>query len=826
MKRKFSFDMPRLKIGPSKADTKALKDQLNRNLDAYDSPPPTPKSVRPPLSPKTDAELRASCAYVLQNFKPSYAIFQDSVADEAQLTGAHDTKPQPDHATVKETARSAVSIGPVLHNINNTHVQRPDLGEGRGRGDTRHGHYKHVELMEASAQGGDAFHRSRIPAPRADELVTALPARSATSSRSDYHTRVESHLQPVLPSTFQAELVHRPRVSQRNESLDTARSTPFTESTDYPWSDRASTAMTSALMTPARSSKRTSSQAVPTGSDAGNMSRGTAVDADWMRQELEKHKKAQEGCGQNERLQEEPEATERPVRLVKEPAVISAAVKVMRRKSMPASSVTIKQESEKRADQGRDHRVDYQTAEPRHTDIPRSRSRAVSRAASTARSISRGVKGLFRPRSVYQAGEKIETADVPSPNRSRTRAHSISRRDIDYVGSQTVTSSKNPSEDLHRAASRTRSVRSAASGTALSTTSSAKQWRPWRRGSRDSQPASDVEGSRPGSSTTEARGHSYIRGLVPNVKRKSKVDLNRDLPPLPSLDTWKTAERGRPQAEHVPDSNDTVAPHNLHHVGSSVSCYAQAEEFPTAQSSYPSHTRPYQSFDEHGRNPETYVPSRRSVAPSQVYVPSSARGSIGTACSSIEVQDHRHRWPVDDLDSNGEWIEPRGRQRSRTARGAPPLSYREPQALSGSQQSPVERSVIYGKAQSVNFSRPSVMLSANVSRTILPEARGITTQPSPITSQRHSRTRSLHVASSREFITNDHDRMFSNMMEIGAQSGQSTSSPLHSREKSRWKWWQSKQKKPETWMDHVMNSGSSSGMIFVDEGAAAPIVQY
>ncbi|KAK0877237.1 hypothetical protein LTR87_008962 [Friedmanniomyces endolithicus] len=105
--RKFSFDYPSpggfRKLGPSKSDTRALRNHLAAPAD---SPPPTPKSVRPPLSPLAEAELRAACAYVLSNFKPSHIHYSEQ-------HGASGQKQQLDYAAIKESVQSGPSAPPL-----------------------------------------------------------------------------------------------------------------------------------------------------------------------------------------------------------------------------------------------------------------------------------------------------------------------------------------------------------------------------------------------------------------------------------------------------------------------------------------------------------------------------------------------------------------------------------------------------------------------------------------------------------------------------------------------------------------------------------------
>ena len=67
------------KIGISKGETKGSKAELPIG---FDSPPVTPKSVRPPLSPRTDYDLRTACALILQEYQPPIRTAEAQYEDE------------------------------------------------------------------------------------------------------------------------------------------------------------------------------------------------------------------------------------------------------------------------------------------------------------------------------------------------------------------------------------------------------------------------------------------------------------------------------------------------------------------------------------------------------------------------------------------------------------------------------------------------------------------------------------------------------------------------------------------------------------------------
>ncbi|KAK4987162.1 hypothetical protein LTR66_007677 [Elasticomyces elasticus] len=310
MKRKFSFGLPALKLGPSKAENNNLRDVLASQL--Y-SPPQTPlpiSSQRDPLSPKTEAELRSACAYVLQNFKPSSQVYYEQYGALSRQAAAQLDKPQLDYDTIKRSHRNS-GVGPTTSSRSKRHsyATSPELApliDPAEPFDPLKYAYKPTTALKDLFDDQDAT-PLEMPANlkrRRDILSPELPnAPPATACA----TSAKSTPNPAKAHTRRKASVDRPWTAGRIDSTDTAGSTPYTDATDYPWS--SSTAVTSAALTPARSSKRASTQIHH---EQDNAARADAAAAEWMRQELEKRRALQ---GQQQKATAVPD----PVREMSRP---------------------------------------------------------------------------------------------------------------------------------------------------------------------------------------------------------------------------------------------------------------------------------------------------------------------------------------------------------------------------------------------------------------------------------------------------------------------------------------------------------------------------
>lgn len=732
--------------------------------------------MRPPLSPRTDAELRTSCAYVLQHFKPSHEL----IPVKALSTTAN--KPQLDYAAIKDLTHWPPEAGPLLSQTI-SHGQ-PDVPRESARDKSR---------SKSEAAPSSSRHPSAIL--RADQLMG--PARSGS------HSRDLDIPQLALATPLKIDLMDRSRATRRQDSVDTTGSTPQTDSTEDPWFDRASTAVTSAMV-----SKRTSSQAPHPAFDCGSVPKIDQYDASWMRLELEKHRKMQEDRSHSEKLEHDrdlayPASTLVTTNLSRKPVPTSDTTSrqqsdtLSHRRSQDVRPAAPRQDSQDvrpaaprqdsqdvRPSARRQHSHDVRPSARRQdsNDVRRAdarpvpetdrQPRAASRAASRARSLSRGVKEYFRP-----PPQSSTAAIPPSPAPHRTR--SFSRYVRDHVRSATTASSRRPSADYHRTAGRAQSVDSTGSAASAAPSLFSNSW---RRMSRIYGNGSNVDVTQPESANATLRGRDRTRSLDPS-NAKSKTNLNRDLPPLPSLDSWKAATSQNLKSEPIINGRDSVV------------SSGPADHMSSMQTSMPSTVRS----------------SNRVLAPPQTYTPTSARDSVTNLAISSEGLTNK-------IEARALKITTRDRQSSKESR--PPVSYRDSTPTANPSKT---RPVINTKAPQINYSRPGGQFNS--------VGAALTTDTSPDDpAPTHSPTHIDVIGSFEKFSMDDYSRtyedQFQHFAEISPTCPMPPSFAVHTMEKSKRKWWQGKEKKPETWMDQVIRSGSNNGMIFTDEVAAAPIVRY
>jgi hypothetical protein len=523
-----------------------------------ESQPPTPKSVRPPLPGDVDAELRAACAWIVTHPKPSHERWDTSIS-----------KPALDYRAIKYAEAGPVSVVPVLAK---RHSARSNLPSKEASNldllpdSTKYSYRPNVlaEDLFKPADVGTKTARSRVEqlmAPEAPRPATAT-ATATTSSRQRSGSHSHSHSASTQPNVARKESGEKKRTSTRSDSIGTSGSTPHTDSTEYPWS--ASTAMTSAVMTPSRS-KRASSQAINTGVEGGiaPKSKADVVNAEWMRLELEKHFRTQEKVKERKEQQDEPvlcSATYIPSgaspRYSRDFSHVPARKPVPSRTSSiqpgPASRPETSQNTRGRGSSTHRGRTEVADHEDRGRSPPRSYSRIgrASRAASRAASVAATRAGSIAneiflhmdrrptqpaqpPTEARRSHSKAHSTNFSrGPARPPSRARSISRHVKEYFRPGSSMSMRKDSLDSGR------------SNTAPSEKPSerGRGWQLLHRG------RSTFDLTRPGSSASRATT------AEPQSPRYAKpaVDLNRELPPLPSLDKWEGAqtnlEKTRPKS--------------------------------------------------------------------------------------------------------------------------------------------------------------------------------------------------------------------------------------------------------------------------------------
>ncbi|KAK4561685.1 hypothetical protein LTR86_004364 [Recurvomyces mirabilis] len=834
--RKFSFDIPRLKIGPSKADNKALKDHLAVQLD---SPPPTPKSVRPPLTPHVEAELRSACAYVLQNFKPSHIVFDEK-------HGAPQ-KQQLDYAAVKgQTQRDVDVSAPILSKISSRKQDAVALimkGNDKEPENVSSDKFKYkpatatAELFkEQDKEELERKKASRKSAMLRAEQLMRSDASSAAAipvlERTDLHQRSASSPTPaaaLIPP--KPAMPERPWTIPRADSVETSGSTPQTDTTDYPWSEKNSTAMTSAALTPARSSKRTSTQALQTGSESGSAPKADPAGADWMRIELEKHKKAHEERARESNGQNDSSAWETtPTQLSTQTATTPVAIKMPSRKPVPHS----------RAGSSHEHiqlpvRVqkkisgDQLSASKRHTPEQRksytpsrqdsetmnapSRQAppvpphaSIERAPSRARSISRKVREYVRSTS-RQRSEKPEGL-----SRAPSRSGRAVRQVKEYMRPGSTTGSRKPSVDL---GSRSHSIDSfrtshshAAASDEIDGDKKTRNWRPLHR----KQESRDT--SRPGTSgsQSEDRGRAPRRDVQEaSVSSMPTVNLNRDLPPLPGLDQWK-------DEDVIQDETKEES-----HLETPMSPRSQKSQPPRHEAA------PVSKQPDIGERDEILAarmgsPSR--VAPPPPTAPPPAPPMMSANFSTVNDFSY-DTWSSSPSATHSNKSSKHERQRSKTIQVYQPTG--SPQAAPAKRPIAGERTASAPKVEQASLGRSFLPggLSRKASR-VRQVAR--TADHTPAAHSRNaSNGSSLPNKLSMDDAAHMNDTRYQNLAEIALSNSNTPSQDAAAKEKaSKGKWWQrSKDKKSGNWMDQVVKSGSHGGVLLTDDAAGAqPIVKY
>ncbi|KAF2270147.1 hypothetical protein CC78DRAFT_193491 [Lojkania enalia] len=248
MKRKFSFNLAPVKVGASKVDARAAPEPTPSHTHTHRrgfskdsiSSLDSPFINRRPLSPTTEQELRAACALILKNFKPSDYELKEK---ERSIHNHASNKRLPDEIR----------------------VHRPTGAPAESRS---------AHARDAGKQG-----------PRADVMKTYpdLPTQANTARRRIDHAEDSQEVGKPVKSPS-SDLPRSVTVRNDLDSDDgLSVRTPLTGSTDGHLHN-GSTAPTSAALASSRSSKRGSNQPENAAAVAD------AEAAEWMRQELEKRR--------------------------------------------------------------------------------------------------------------------------------------------------------------------------------------------------------------------------------------------------------------------------------------------------------------------------------------------------------------------------------------------------------------------------------------------------------------------------------------------------------------------------------------------------------
>ncbi|KAK5726686.1 hypothetical protein LTR15_002574 [Elasticomyces elasticus] len=843
------FSIPGLKLGPSKADTKAVRDHL---AVPFDSPPPTPKSVRPPLSPLAEVELRAACAYVLQNFKPSHIVYEEQYGG----SGSSNQKQQLDYAAIRTSApgppkQSALSPPSLSRKKTQEEVVTLKEQEDGEPARSEKFRYKPAMPVEELFQGevDSRSQRRKSAIMRAEILMATQPANSNTLGTRD---RSESHLRSVsspMPTALppKTDLAQRPLTVPRTDSLETTGSTPQTDTTEDQWSDKGSTGMTSAAVTPARGSKRTSQALQPT-METGNLPTPEFANGDWMRQELEKHKQAQEERRQQETVEYESKANGTADTTPTQTSTHTAtpvAVRMPTRKPVPHSRTASGQQS--RSDSAQEARASPQVRSPTRKAVEAQTQETIeetkpavetppvpvrqaperpSRAPSRARSVSRRVKDYVRSASTHR------TAKAEDASRPPSRSGNVTRQVKDYFRPSMDAGSRKQSTDVAREGARSASIDSFHTSTSEIHTSgdaSAKQWRTWKPFHRRDRSQTDPYGnaSRPGTSgsATEGRGRAANRDADDQTHSKRPVNLNRDLPPLPGLDQWKSNEAEPEEPERDTSANKSAKPimsprshrsqrsrHDRPTVKSIEPELGERDEILAARMGSPRAS---------AEKPATYKPTGAPPAPTGP--PPAPPVMMSANFSSPDDFSYEYLSPTASIPEikTSPAETKAGRRRSKTAQATLPSDHH-------AEQMPAERLAFTAKAQLMNYSRiAAAPLKGALSRK--PSRAGNAGPPLARPPVNHSRKPSASYSGKSSNV--DAGRESNDSYQNGVQLSRTPSSaapavqPVGDKAKGKW-WKRGNNGKPGSWMDQVVKSGSRSGVMVADDVADAPFVRY
>lgn len=365
--------------------------------------------------------------------------------------------------------------------------------------------------------------------------------------------RVESHavfdtraLQAHLHAASQAKAVRSPPAGEsvsarkgatRSHSVQTTRSSLGTEGTDYPWS--TSTAPTSAVETPARNSGPTAPQIQLSGPDDWN-----PQDAHAMRHELEKHKRLQEAKAQQE-LEDQVLAS-----------LDQNAPPLPRLDSNQSADITRRKSQRQRSAPRSESRQE--------TEMLRSASK---RSQQSTQPNAEPPTWTYMDATPHMFGNYFVPSSIQTPmggsaavSEAPSRSRSLVRNLTSYMRPGTGTRTPNASVVNSRPESRDCMARQA----------STRSWRNWRPFSRSQSNDDNVaDSTRPMSSRSRSRHRrSFSRNISEDLQADSKrpIDLNRELPPLPSLDQWDAVEPEKLEAKpkHIATMAEPQKKYSLH----------------------------------------------------------------------------------------------------------------------------------------------------------------------------------------------------------------------------------------------------------------------
>ena len=537
---------------------------------------------------------------MLQDYKPSDIVYEEQYGD-LQYHDPQDE--QEDHEY--ETVRAAVEreLESPRQSVNTAATKA--LRQRTMSGELISERYKRESrpMVERSAQSDDwrqSGGQRRSLLERAEELRSKLylEAQSPFDDQPQIQ-RSDSNAVRLIDIPPRTVAVGRSTAAPISDPMLTDGATPQTEDEEYMWT--GSTAPTTAGITPAGTSNRTSG--MQPGSANHSTSKFLASDTEWMRDELEKYKKAQEDmhAHQEQYSKHKTGVMEEEAEPAQEASAMQAPLlphSIPTRKPIPRSGL------ESRQSDGRPS-----------GDLSRSGSRK-----KTPRSESRAEISLLRPES-RQASDDAEAEIVPDtdtiPIYNAVASHSFHNKPLSGIAapyqshnvskpasrSRSLTrqirefirpSSRQQSRENSRPQSRARSIESFTSSTSalapsVESSSKRRRWRPFNR-DRDSTGSEEFSPSETGEWHRRGRSSGQDSALSPGKKGKPKVNLNRELPPLPSLDRWQDVDAVYSPEDSPPQHVASMVmrnPSNAQSVKSPLSSRSQKPSVDSTKSQQP-----------------------------------------------------------------------------------------------------------------------------------------------------------------------------------------------------------------------------------------------
>lgn len=394
-----------------------------------------------------------------------------------------------------------------------------------------------------------------------------------------------------------------------------------------------------------------------------------------------------------------------------------------------------------------------------------------------------------------------EFPDTLPPSRPRSRARSITRSIKEYIRPNTA---GNASRDPSRPPSRTASRASHRTGTSERERSPSTRggWRSWGLSRKD-----EVNGDL---SRSSSRGRSENRK---GNSSKSRVNLNRELPPLPSLQTWKQAESAE-KSNHVANLvSPTLRPKNSMQQDSlgrprASTAVSEKEEIVAARLGTPVAKA----------KPEVYQPSRppKSTSKGNVLAVSPAMAIARTTDPDREARNRDRDFGLEDL------VPTNTRETWTHQPSTSTNSSRHPQISVNARNAPVTQtsydhnSSIHGRHRSVNFSRIAS-----------PGEPPVGTRELASSAPSFSQHRNYDKADIPPALNSNTNNRLDTKYRYEAEINSFSPPPVPPKD-DRKGWWpiKSKQKKPATWMDQLEKLGVKDGVLVDDEVAGSPVIRY